>query len=507
MTLLTIQTDLIFNPINVDFKEYENPKNFFYVNNIALIMTDDQLHADEIKESISDPAVIEEILILIEHNDAKVPLSSKYTKAYNSRLRKKMKMNKDGDSDYSDPDSSDDDDDESNLSFGYTQEYADQLNEMSFEHSKPKSGFDQTHRTSTRLSSRRRNSTLSPTRTSKRGSSIRGLDSSVSREEVIEAMKKKLQREKDKKLARRHEVPTMALLSNEYGLPSVEIENAEDIRNHIICHGCDSNLILFVEELRRPSVRLETYHPLVIVDENVPSEWESIKNKYNDCYFMKGNIVDYEFFQKLNIDYAYTLILLSSREEMLSVDGEKINSISLFNYLKLELWVPSTVFFTIELNTAANIAVLNATILRRIRMSLIEQQEKMLKLTGPQSNNIKVDMIKEKPAVTILQSLGLSSKRIGPTSPSLSDKKNDPPNNRSDEVITTTTSRRKSVMFDGNGRFATKRKMSSMEPLIQNTSDNNSTGNNRRGSIHNRLSNINGPLMLSRQNATFSAEV
>jgi hypothetical protein len=28
-------------------------------------MTDDQLHADEIKESINDPAIIEEILILI----------------------------------------------------------------------------------------------------------------------------------------------------------------------------------------------------------------------------------------------------------------------------------------------------------------------------------------------------------------------------------------------------------------------------------------------------------
>ena len=28
-------------------------------------MTDDQLHADEIKESINDPDVIEEILILI----------------------------------------------------------------------------------------------------------------------------------------------------------------------------------------------------------------------------------------------------------------------------------------------------------------------------------------------------------------------------------------------------------------------------------------------------------
>jgi hypothetical protein len=217
---------------------------------------------------------------------------------------------------------------------------------------------------------------------------------------------------------------------------------------------------------------------------------------------MKGNIVDYEFFQKLNIDYAYTLILLSSREEMLSVDGEKINSISLFNYLKLELWVPSTVFFTIELNTAANIAVLNATILRRIRMSLIEQQEKMLTLTGPQSY-IKNDAEKGKPA-TLLQTMGLSSKRI---SPAISfEKKNDPPN-KIDEN-TTATVRRKSVMFDGNGSFATKRKISSMTPLIDEGSSNKTfSENNRRGSMHNRLSNINGPLVLARQNATISAEV
>ena len=106
-------------------------------------------------------------------------------------------------------------------------------------------------------------------------------------------MRKKLQREKDTKLSKRHEVPTMALMSNEYGLPSAEIENAEDIRNHIICYGCDSNLILFVEELRRPSVRLETYHPLVIVDENVPSEWEVKMISSNDIQSNTNNFVTY----------------------------------------------------------------------------------------------------------------------------------------------------------------------------------------------------------------------
>ena len=126
------------------------------------------------------------------------------------------------------------------------------------------------------MSSRGRKSTIVSDKLRRR-SSAKGLDTDYDREEVMEALRKKIQRELDKKLTKRLlEVPTMALLTNEYGLPSSEIENAEDLRNHIICHGCDSNLILFVEELRRPSVRLETYHPLVIVDEVEPLEWEVI---------------------------------------------------------------------------------------------------------------------------------------------------------------------------------------------------------------------------------------
>jgi len=53
-----------------------------------------------------------------------------------------MKVNNtnDDDSDYSDPDSSDYDDENSIISFGYTQEYANQLSNLSFDISKPKSG-------------------------------------------------------------------------------------------------------------------------------------------------------------------------------------------------------------------------------------------------------------------------------------------------------------------------------------------------------------------------------
>jgi len=201
-------------------------------------------------------------------------LNSKYSKAYNKKVKKQMNNEYD-EGEYSDLDSSDDEE-ENNICFGYTQEYADQMNNSTLEQTKPKSGFDQIHRTTTRMSSRTRKSTINSSRLN-RHSSIKGIETTASREEVMEAIRKKLQREIDKKLTKRLlEVPTMALLSNEYGLPSMEIDNAEDLRNHIICHGCDTNLLLFVEELRRPSVRLETYHPLVIVDQTIPSEWEVI---------------------------------------------------------------------------------------------------------------------------------------------------------------------------------------------------------------------------------------
>jgi len=129
-------------------------------------------------------------------------------------------------------------------------------------------------------------------------------------------------------------------------------------------------------------------------------------------------------------------------------------------------------------------------------MSIIEQQEKMMKLGGtlltPTTN-----VATEKPN-TLLQTLGLSSKRIAPSSPTLLDKKNDPPNMY--DGTNTNNATRKSVLFDGNGRFATKRRMSSLA-LLNDANENQNTSGNRRGSMHNRLSNINGPLLLKAQEA------
>jgi hypothetical protein len=127
-------------------------------------------------------------------------------------------------------------------------------------------------------------------------------------------------------------------------------------------------------------------------------------------------------------------------------------------------------------------------------MSIIEQQEKMLKLGAPLLTPT-INVTTEKPN-TLLQTLGLSSKRIAPSSPTSLDKKNDPPNMYDGTNTSNTT--RNSVLFDGNGRFATKRRMSSLAPL-NDANQNQNTSGNRRGSMHNRLSNINGPLLLKAQ--------
>lgn len=518
----TLQSDLIFNPIKDDFREYENPKNFFLLNNIALVMTDDQLHADEIKSSINENIVIDEILTLIDQHDAKVTFGSNINKSINRKMKKNMNDVIDDDDEYSDFDDSEEEENDRRYSIGYTNFYSSQLNETTFEDSKPKSGFDLISRQSARDSIRK--STRSSSRLSgvqkRTGSTLRNLteiNGEISREELINAVRKKMRKKIDQKLSRRltKNVPTKALLSEEYGLQSTEIENCEELRGHIICHGCESNLSIFIEELRRPSVHLDSYHPVVIVDQSIPSEWESIKVKYNDCYLIKGDITDFDFFQKLNIDYAYTLILLGSRSEMLSVDGQKINSVALFNYLKLEPWVPSSVFFTIELNNAANIAVLNATILRRIRMSLIEQQEKMIALMAPDQLNAYTttlgkggSLFTQSSFMKHLEVLGLSSLSTQSTRifPSLSSPKNSSSSTsiKDCEVESSTNNankknadnegavRKKLVLFDGDGQFATKRQKNSV--LLNNSTNNDS--DNRYGSpLQRRLSNINGPLL------------
>lgn len=134
-------------------------------------------------------------------------------------------------------------------------------------------------------------------------------------------------------------------------------------------------------------------------------------------------------------------------------------------------------------------------------MSLVEQQENMSKLAAPDKRDPSEDDNSENSKSSILQRLGMSAKRIAPLN-SLSlmnNKKNDPPS-----IIDTSSTERKSVLFDGNGRFATKRRSSSIVAL--NEPSENFFSSQRRGSVHNRLSNMNGPAFENSQTPMMEVE-
>lgn len=106
---------------------------------------------------------------------------------------------------------------------------------------------------------------------------------------------------------------------------------------------------------------------LFVVSQHPPTKWDQIKAKFNDVYFVKGNISKMITFSKLNVEKAFSFVLLASRDDVTTVDEQTVDSKTLFTYLKLEQFISKDVFFSVELTTTSNMAVLNATIMRRAR--------------------------------------------------------------------------------------------------------------------------------------------
>lgn len=113
----------------------------------------------------------------------------------------------------------------------------------------------------------------------------------------------------------------------DFGHPSKVIDTVT-FKDHIIVSGNDSNLIMFISELRRPSVRGSTYHPILIVHPSIPTKWESIKGRFNDVYLLVGTLTRSMVFNRVNISDAFAVILLAS--------GTIVSSVSLiFTYLSI----------------------------------------------------------------------------------------------------------------------------------------------------------------------------
>ena len=153
----------------------------------------------------------------------------------------------------------------------------------------------------------------------------------------------------------------------QFGKPSKIIDKV-DFENHIIVLGNESNFHLFLNELRRPAVVGRSYHPILLVAMSIPPKWENICARFNDVYLLIGSLTRSAVFNKINIDKTFAVILLASRDGITKVEEENIDSDTLFVYLKLEQYIPRHVFFSVELTCSSNMAVLNATIMRRTRL-------------------------------------------------------------------------------------------------------------------------------------------
>jgi len=152
-----------------------------------------------------------------------------------------------------------------------------------------------------------------------------------------------------------------------FGQPSQQIVDASRLSDHIIVFGCVDYIHLFVNELRRPLIRGNSYRSIVIVNEFEPHRWTAIQQRFNDVYFLEEIMTTSQGFNASNVRDACAVILLASRDSVTMVEEENLDAETLFAYLKLERYIPRHVFFTVELTCANNMAVLNSTIMRRTR--------------------------------------------------------------------------------------------------------------------------------------------
>jgi hypothetical protein len=154
--------------------------------------------------------------------------------------------------------------------------------------------------------------------------------------------------------------------------------NISCLKDHIVVYGSDSNFTMFVAELRRPEVSGPAYHPILYIGEEEPLKWGFIQETYADIYFVKGNLTDIEHvLSKINIKFAYSLVLLAARGKNSKIDEESIDAPTLFAYLKIESNIPENVFCTVELNCASNMSVLNATIMRKSQITEEKHKRKL----------------------------------------------------------------------------------------------------------------------------------
>jgi hypothetical protein len=254
------------------------------------------------------------------------------------------------------------------------------------------------------------------------------------------------------------------------GRPSSIIKDAGFLANHIIVSGCDSNFQIFVDEIRRPSANGEAYHPVLIVHEHIPVSWNYLVESYNDVYYYSGTITNMSSLNKLNVKNAFSVALMSARTAISTVDEVHVNTETLFTFLKLEQHIPPGVHVTVELTSPSNMAVLNATIMRRIRETLESQSTVSREQTqrGKEANHATGSNSDKTVSFNTTEVNSPPNSRNSSRANSPKREPRDSQNQLSAANINSLTpaelksmnkgtDRRRVVIFDGNGRFATKR--------------------------------------------------
>jgi hypothetical protein len=213
------------------------------------------------------------------------------------------------------------------------------------------------------------------------------------------------------------------------GRPSCVIDNAQRLSNHVIVYGHDQYTLVFIAELRRPAVVGQSYvfcyaivlpsllfdvplslsfsiycsllafsvttwsltiiplplsinqylspfryHPIVIVADEPPKDWDTIKTTFNDVYFLRAGLARGSLTSKANVDNAYSMIFLTYQDSanQSNMDVKGMDALTLFAFLKIMQGIPKKVFCSLELRSAANMTALNATIVKRLRRHVLD---------------------------------------------------------------------------------------------------------------------------------------
>ena len=376
---------LVFTPDLEDLSAFENIREFYKVYNIALIMADDQYKAESIARACEDPNVTSKINIKVSKEEEVWP-TRRFSKQFHEMRRSSREIQKnqkkipeeDSDNSVKSDDEGDSEDEENEENYiGFT----------TYDKSKDKKYVPPNKENEIEM--------LGDRERHIRGPSFAALEESPSiktGEKVILSPLKIQQKNilLDKKVLKGvHEEDSGDEIDTPFshGRKSRVLLDATSLKDHVVIFGHDQYLKMFLSELRRPAVQGASYHSIVIIADEYPPGWTAICATYNDIFFIRAGLNRTSIALKANIDNAFSLIFLATRDMITIVDDQSVDAVTLFAFLKLEQIIPKHVFCSLELSHTTNMSVLNATIMKRERRNYVDNALEKLRTKKQQVEN------------------------------------------------------------------------------------------------------------------------